>query len=293
MTISFLSMHSSPFQIHHISGSNIFDFVLDKKIQQVVDELTALPHDILIRNLTYWADAIDSHKYPVESDLPYEEWYNGCCTYAASQSDEERYMCTKSLSVTLGYMLQDVKLHHPNKYPAAMRTISLWKKYQFIGFYSPIKAEIDQIWIEPSNWNDGKPAALAFVPILKTLMRQYEEGRMPDVAGNAFYLLERLARLYSKDSSYFDPDNKSHCSYYEFLLEAVCHILTLVMKDKRTGKSFRNAMVWHINTINLLYGQIFESSFTCFEDFMYGNVTATTFTTGYDFLVLGLEAFTD
>lgn len=44
-------------------------------------------------------------------------------------------------------------------------------------------------------------------------------------------------------------------------------------------------MVWHINTINMLYGQMFQSSFTSFEDFMYGDATEDTFALGYEYLL--------
>lgn len=57
------------------------------------------------------------------------------------------------------------------------------------------------------------------------------------------------------------------------------------MKDKRTEQGFSNAMVWHINTINMLYGQMFRSSFTSFEDFLYGDAKRDTFVFGYDCLV--------
>lgn len=66
-------------------------------------------------------------------------------------------------------------------------------------------------------------------------------------------------------------------------MEAVCHILTLVMKDKRTEQRYSNAMVWHINTINMLYGQMFQSSFTSFEDFLYGDAKRDTF--GFEYLL--------
>lgn len=126
---------------------------------------------------------------------------------------------------------------------------------------------------------------MAFVPLLEVFMKQYKGCKNEEAAGNAFYLLERLARLHHKDMDYFEPDKESHCSYYEFLLEAVCHILTLVMKDKRTEQRYRNAMVWHINTINMLYGQMFQSSFTSFEDFLYGDVKKNTFVFGFDYLM--------
>ena len=57
------------------------------------------------------------------------------------------------------------------------------------------------------------------------------------------------------------------------------------MKDKRTEQGYSNAMVWHINTINMLYGQMFPSSFTSFEDFLYGDAKGDTFVFGYDCLV--------
>ena len=148
-----------------------------------------------------------------------------------------------------------------------------------------MREEIDKVWIEPNMWNDCKKAAMAYVPLLEVFMKQYEEGKNEEAAGNAFYLLERLARLYCKDVDYFEPDRESYCSYYEFLLEIVCHILTLVMKDKRIEQRYSNAMVWHINTINMLYGQMFQSSFTSFEYFLYGEATEDTFVFGFEYLL--------
>lgn len=45
--------------------------------------------------------------------------------------------------------------------------------------------------------------------LLEVFMKQYEEGKNEEAAGNAFYLLERLARLHCKDVDYFEPDRES------------------------------------------------------------------------------------
>lgn len=83
----------------------------------------------------------------MESDLPHEEWYTDCCDYAASETDEERYMHAKYMAETLEHMLQDIKCNHPNKYPAAMRMVKSWKNYSFIGFTPTMREEIDKVWI--------------------------------------------------------------------------------------------------------------------------------------------------
>ena len=284
-------MYHDTFEFKYNPEGGYYDLVIDKKIQQLVDELKELPHDVLIRYLTYWEDAIDNRKYEVESDLPHEEWYADCCDYAASETDEERYRQAQFMAQTLGHMLQDIKVNNPNKFPAAMRTVRSWKKYRFIGFSLTMREEIDKAWTEPQVWEDGKAAAQAYVPLLEAFMQQREQGRMAEAAGNAFYLLERLGRLYCKDINYFEPNNHCHCSFYEFLLEAVCHILTMVMIDKRTEKSLSNSMTWQLSSINMLYGQIFMSSYTKYQDLMYGEVTENSFAFGYDYLVKGAEAF--
>ena len=53
----------------------------------------------------------------------------------------------------------------------------------------------------------------------------------------------------------------------------------------RTKNQKTVAMVWHINTINMLYGQMFQSSFTSFEDFLYGDAKRDTFVFGYEYLL--------
>ena len=139
-------MYKDSFDFIYNAEGDYYDLVVDKKIQKVVEELKALPHDVLIRYLTYWSEAIDSRKYVVESDLPHEEWYTDCCDYAASETDEERYMHAKCMTDTLGHMLQDIKNNYPNKYPAAMRTVKSWKNYSFIGFTPTMREEIDKAW---------------------------------------------------------------------------------------------------------------------------------------------------
>ena len=166
-----------------------------------------------------------------------------------------------------------------------MRTVKSWKNYRFIGFSPTLREEIDKSWIEPTTWEDGEVAAKAFVPLLKIFMRQYEEGKMAEAAGNAFYLMEHLCRLYCKDISYFEPNKDNDSSDYEMLFDAVCHVLTMVMKDKRTERPFSNAMSWHLCSLNMLYGQILMSSFVSYQDLMYGKVTKDTFGCEYDYLV--------
>ena len=80
-------MYKDSFDFIYNAEGDYYDLVVDKKIQKVVEELKALPHEVLIRYLTYWSEAIDSRKYVVESDLPHEEWYTDCCDYAASKTD--------------------------------------------------------------------------------------------------------------------------------------------------------------------------------------------------------------
>lgn len=107
----------------------------------------------------------------MESELPHEEWYTDCCNYAASETDEERYMHAKCMTETLGHILQDIKNNYPNKYPAAMRMVKSWKNYSFIGFTPTMREEIDKAWIGSNTWNDGKKAAMVFVPLFEVFMK--------------------------------------------------------------------------------------------------------------------------
>ena len=62
-------MHKGSFDFVYNAEGDYYDLVVDKKIQKVVEELKALPHDVLIRYLTYWSEVIDSREYVVESDI--------------------------------------------------------------------------------------------------------------------------------------------------------------------------------------------------------------------------------
>ena len=159
------------------------------------------------------------------------------------------------------------------------------KKYHFIGFAPTMREDIDKAWIEPKTLTDDEKATKACAPLLKIFMQQYEDGKMKEAAGNAFYLLERLARLFCKTPECFGVDKGNYSTPHELLLEAVCHILSFVMSDKRTDSPLRNAMIWHISTIDMLYGQFFQSQFFSFDDFMCGDVTKDTFVYAYNYLM--------
>ena len=61
-------MHKDSFDFVYNAEGDYYDLVVDKKIQKVVEELKALPHDVLIRYLTYWSEAIDNRKYVVDGN---------------------------------------------------------------------------------------------------------------------------------------------------------------------------------------------------------------------------------
>lgn len=101
-------------------------------------------------------------------------------------------MQAKCMAETLGHMLQDIKNNYPNKYPAAMRTVKSWKNYSFIGFTPTMREKIDKVWIEPNTWNDGKMAAMAYVPLLEIFMKQYEDGKNEEGQETLFIFLNDL-----------------------------------------------------------------------------------------------------
>lgn len=60
-------MYKDLFDFIYNAEGDYYDLVVDKKIQKVVEELKALPHDVLICYLTYWSEAIDCRKYVMET----------------------------------------------------------------------------------------------------------------------------------------------------------------------------------------------------------------------------------
>ena len=60
---------------------------VDEEIQQVMNEMLGLPHDILLRHLTYWSADIDNGEYGMDSELAREEWYEDCCNYASAETN--------------------------------------------------------------------------------------------------------------------------------------------------------------------------------------------------------------
>lgn len=56
-------MHKDSFDFVYNAEGDYDDLVVDEIIQKVVEELKALPYDVLIRYLTYWSEAIESRKY--------------------------------------------------------------------------------------------------------------------------------------------------------------------------------------------------------------------------------------
>lgn len=76
-------MFHSTFDFCYNPEGDYYNLVVDKKIQHFVDELTSLPHDVLIRYVTYWLDDTDSRRYEVDSNLP---TMNGTRTAVTMQS---------------------------------------------------------------------------------------------------------------------------------------------------------------------------------------------------------------
>lgn len=48
-----INMHKDSLDFAYNAEGDYYDLVVDKKIQRVVEELKSLPHDVLIRHLTY------------------------------------------------------------------------------------------------------------------------------------------------------------------------------------------------------------------------------------------------
>lgn len=55
-----------------------------------------------------------------------------------------------------------------------------------------MREEINKVWIEANTWNDGKKAAMAFVPLLEVFMKQYEDGKKEEAEETLFIFLNDL-----------------------------------------------------------------------------------------------------
>lgn len=257
---------------------------VDDEIQQVVNEMLGLPHDILLRHLTYWSADIDNGEYGMDSELAREEWYEDCCNYASAETEQERYMYAGCMALRMGRMLQDIKHRHPGLLAAAMRAVKSRMNNRCVVLLPTMREEIEETWIEPVTWEDGRAAGMGYAHLVQTFMRQYEQGKMKEAAGNTLYLLERIGRLWFNKPGLFDPDSRCRSSSYELLMEAACHILVSITKDKRTMASLRDDIPWHLRTINMIYRRVFESFDTRFDNLMYWEVGKDAFASGYEYL---------
>ena len=61
-------MHKDSFDFVYNAEGDYYDLVVDKKIQKVVEELKALPHDVLIRYLTLEAEKEAKSLIPLNKD---------------------------------------------------------------------------------------------------------------------------------------------------------------------------------------------------------------------------------
>ena len=257
---------------------------LDDEIQQVVNEMLALPHGVLLRRLTYWGADIDNGKYGIDFEMAREEWGEMCDGYTAAETEQERYMYAGCMALRMGSMLQDIKQKSPGQFAAAMREVEAWKSDRFVELPPAMREEIDKAWREPATWEEGKAIGMGYATLVRTFMSQYEKGKMKEAAGNTLYLLERIGRLWFNKPRLFDPDSRCRSSSYELLMEAACHILVSITKDKRTKASLRDDIPWHLRTINMIYRRVFESFDTRFDNFMYWEVGKDAFASGYECL---------
>lgn len=140
---------------------------VDDEIQQVVNEMLGLPHDILLRHLTYWSADIDNGEYGMDSELAREEWYEDCCNYASAETEQERYMYAGCMALRMGRMLQDIKHRNYDMYSSAMRAVKSRMNNRCVVLLPTMREEIEETWIEPVTWEDGRAAGMGYAHLVQ------------------------------------------------------------------------------------------------------------------------------
>ena len=74
----------------------------DDEIQQVVTGLLALPHEVLLRQLTYWSADIENGEYGMNFKQAYMEWKEMTDCYAAAETEQLRYMHAGCMALKMG-----------------------------------------------------------------------------------------------------------------------------------------------------------------------------------------------
>ncbi len=254
---------------------------LDDEIQQVVTGLLALPREVLLRQLTYWSADIENGEYGMDSELAYMEWKEMADCYATAETEPLKYMHAGCMALKMGSMLQDIKGKHLDQFVSALSAVKSRMGMRYVYLKPTMNEEIDRTWLEPVTWEEGRAAGLAYTPLVRTFMQQYETGKMKEAASNVLYLLKRIGKLWCHKPRLFDPDSDRRVASYEMLMEVACYILARITKDERTKTSLKEDIPWHLRTINMMYKRMFDLFDLSFDNFIYMQAEPEEFITGY------------
>lgn len=258
---------------------------IDDDIQQVVNGLLALPHEVLLRQLTYWSWDIDHWEFGIDAEQGREEWREITDCYATAETEQQRYMYAGCMVLKMGSMLQEIKNGDPNALKDALREVKSRKAKHVMILKPTMREEIDQTWQEPETWEEGRAAGLAYTPLVRIFLQQYEKGCMKEVAGNVLYLLERIGKLCFHKPRMFDPIPDYKMPSFLMLLDVSCYILDRIIHDKRTKVALAEDIPWHLRTINMIYRRLFEQFDLNYDRFLHYGIQPDAFIGGYEYFM--------
>ena len=118
----------------------------------------------------------------------------------------------------------------------AIICVCSWIAFPFGVLPITLQTEIDKAWKETGdNKEDDEQLYQALRPFPQLIYRQYQAGKYKESAGNALYLVQRLADLYSRQPDMFTMMRTGTYSNMDILRETTYHSLCCVKSTRKVS----------------------------------------------------------
>ena len=159
------------------------------------------------------------------------------CWNALMDCTEDNYQeAAIAIEVAFSKLLAWIKRYDRTGYDELQEHMQRWETHPFLHLPVTLQMEIDKAWKETgNNQEDDEQLYQALRPFPQLIYRQYQAGKYEESAGNALYLIHRLADLYSRRSNMFTMMQTGTYSNMDILRENTYHPLCCVKSTRKVS----------------------------------------------------------
>lgn len=176
----------------------------------------------------------------LEYDWQLAENYIECYNRLADCNESNYQEAAESIEQAFSSLLDWIKKYDRCGYDELKNYMLRWETHPFLELPVTLKSQIDESWVETgNNEKDEEQLYQALRPYPQLIYRQYQAGKYEESAGNALYMLQRLADLYSRRRDLFTMMNTGTYSNMDILREVIFHPLCCVKSTRKVSRDLK------------------------------------------------------